>query len=148
MASYDCVALDIVASEFIGIDPLKVPTNKAALSRGFGAEHPEIVGTPLKEVKVRFKRPEGGITAFIPSFLRRILRRQLTVKPVINTSSCALCKACISNCSAHAIEEAGGALKINEEKCIQCYCCRELCPNDAVKIEKSLLLKLVTRSKS
>lgn len=148
MASYDCVALDIVASEFIGIDPLKVPTNKAALSRGFGAEHPEIVGTPLKEVKVRFKRPEGGITAFIPSFLIRILRRQLTVKPVINTSSCALCKACVSNCSAHAIEEAGGALKINEEKCIQCYCCRELCPNDAVIIEKSLLLKIVTRSKS
>ncbi|MGB9132092.1 MAG: DUF362 domain-containing protein, partial [Methanosarcina sp.] len=30
MASYDCVALDIVASELIGIDPLKVPTNKAA----------------------------------------------------------------------------------------------------------------------
>ena len=63
MASYDCVALDIVASELIGIDPLKVPTNKAALSRGFGTEHPEIVGVPLEEVKVRFKRPEGGITA-------------------------------------------------------------------------------------
>ena len=63
MASYDCVALDIVASELIGIDPLKVPTNKAALSRGFGTEHPEIVGAPLEEVKVRFKRPEGGITA-------------------------------------------------------------------------------------
>ncbi len=148
MASYDCVALDIVASELIGIDPLKVPTNKAALSRGFGTEHPEITGVPLDEVKVRFKRPEGGITAFVPSFLMRVLRRQLTVKPVINTSSCALCKACVLNCSAHAIEEAGSALKINEEKCIQCYCCRELCPNDAVEIKKSLLLKLITRSKS
>jgi uncharacterized protein (DUF362 family)/Pyruvate/2-oxoacid:ferredoxin oxidoreductase delta subunit len=147
MASYDCVALDIVASELIGIDPLKVPTNKAALSRGFGKEHPEIVGTPLEEVKVRFKRPEGGITAHMPSFLMRILRTQLTVKPFINTSSCVLCKACVMNCSVHAIEEAGGALKINEKKCIQCYCCRELCPNDAVEIRKSLLLKLVTRSK-
>lgn len=25
LASYDCVAFDIVASELIGIDPLKVP---------------------------------------------------------------------------------------------------------------------------
>lgn len=148
MASYDCVALDIVASELIGIDPLKVPTNKAALSREFGAEHPEIVGTPLRDVQVRFKSPEGGITAMMPPFLMRILRKQLTVKPFINTSICAFCKACVSNCSAHAIEEVGKSLKINEDKCIQCYCCRELCPKDAVGINKSLLLRILTRSKS
>ncbi|AKB75512.1 Iron-sulfur cluster-binding protein [Methanosarcina lacustris Z-7289] len=148
MASYDCVALDIVASELIGIDPLKVPTNKAALSRGFGTEHPEVVGTPMEEVKIRFKRPEGGITAYMPSFFIGILRKQLTVKPFINTSKCELCKACVMNCSAHAIEEVGGILKINQQKCIQCYCCRELCPNDAVEIKKSLLLKIVTRSRT
>jgi uncharacterized protein (DUF362 family)/Pyruvate/2-oxoacid:ferredoxin oxidoreductase delta subunit len=148
MASYDCVALDIVASELIGIDPLKVPTNRAALARGFGTEHPEVVGTPLEMVKVGFKEPEGGITAYIPSFLMRILRKQLAVKPIINTSSCALCRACVLNCSAHAIEETDRVLKINDEKCIQCYCCRELCPNDAVEIKKSPLLKLVARSKS
>jgi len=148
MASYDCVALDVVASELIGIDPLKVPTNISALSRGFGAEHPEVVGIPLEEVKVKFKRPEGGITAMIPSFLMKVLRKQLTAKPFINTSNCAFCKACVLNCSAHAIEEIGRSLKINEEKCIQCYCCRELCPKDAVGIKKSLLLKLVTRSRS
>ncbi|WP_440945542.1 DUF362 domain-containing protein [Methanosarcina sp. T3] len=148
MASYDCVALDIVASELIGIDPLKVPTNRAALSRGFGAEHPEIAGVSLEEVKVRFKMPEGGITAYVPSFLMRILRKQLIVKPFINTSGCVLCKACVLNCSVHAIEEADGVLKINPEKCIHCYCCRELCPNDAVEIKKSLLLRFVTRNKS
>ena len=148
MASYDCVALDIVASELIGIDPLKVPTNRAAISRGFRQECMEIVGIPLAEVKVRFKRPEGGITAMIPSFLMKILRRQLTVKPFIKTSICTRCRTCILNCSANAIEEVGRSLKINERKCIQCYCCRELCPNDAVGIKKSLLLKLVTRNRN
>ena len=148
MASYDCVALDIVASELIGIDPLKVPTNKAALSRGFGTEHPAIVGVPLKDVKIRFKSPEGGATAIIPPFLMKFLRKQLTVKPFINTSLCAFCKACVLNCSAHAIEEVGKSLKINEEKCIQCFCCRELCPKDAVGLNKSLLLKLLTRIRS
>lgn len=66
----------------------------------------------------------------------RILRKQLAVRPIINTSNCALCKACVSNCSAHAIEEINRTLKINEEKCIHCYCCRELCPNDAVELKK------------
>ncbi|MDI9395472.1 MAG: DUF362 domain-containing protein [Euryarchaeota archaeon] len=148
MASYDCVALDMVASELIGIDPLKVPTNKAALSRGFGISQPEVSGVALKDVRLRFKMPEGGVTAMVPSFLMRILRKHLTVKPFINTSNCALCKACIMNCSAHAIEEMGNMLKINQEKCIQCYCCRELCPEDAVEIKKSLLLKIVTRSRT
>ncbi len=147
MASYDCVALDIVASELIGIDPLKVPTNRAALSRGFGTEQIEVVGTALSEVKVTFKRPEGGITAYMPSFLMKILRTQLTVKPFINTSNCVLCKACVLNCSAHAIEEVNRALKINERKCIQCYCCRELCSKNAVEIRKSFLLRLINKVK-
>jgi ferredoxin len=99
-------------------------------------------------VKVKFKSPEGGITAMIPSFLMRILRTQLTAKPFINTSSCEFCKACVLNCSACAIEEIGESLKINDGKCIQCYCCRELCPKNAVEIKKSLLLKLYTEIKA
>lgn len=148
MASYDCVSLDIVAAELIGFDPLKIPTNKAALLRRFGVEQPEIAGVPLREVKLKFKSPEGGIIAFIPPFLKKILRNQLNVKPFINNSSCVFCKACVLNCSVHAIEEADKKLKINEEKCIQCFCCRELCPKDAVGLKKSLLLKLMTKSKS
>lgn len=148
MASYDCVALDMVASELIGIDPLKVPTNRAALSRGFGTKYPEIKGVPLQESGLRFKMPEGGITAMLPPFFMRALRKRLTVKPFINTSKCVLCKACVLNCSAHAIEEIDKILKINQEKCIQCYCCRELCPNDAVEIKKSLLLKIITRNRT
>jgi uncharacterized protein (DUF362 family)/NAD-dependent dihydropyrimidine dehydrogenase PreA subunit len=148
MASYDCVALDMVASELIGINPLKVPTNKAGLARGFGTTHPEIVGTALEEVKVIFKKPTGGVAALMPSFLRKALRRHLTVGPFINTSRCVLCKACVLNCSANAIEEVGTVLRINEKKCIQCYCCRELCPNDAVEVKKSLLVKIMTRGKN
>jgi uncharacterized protein (DUF362 family)/Pyruvate/2-oxoacid:ferredoxin oxidoreductase delta subunit len=148
LASYDCVALDMVASELIGFDPLKVPTNKAALSRGFGTQNPEIAGVALQDAGLKFKLPEGGATAMLPSFLMRALRKHLTVKPFINTSKCVRCKACVLNCSANAIEDTGKILKINQEKCIQCYCCRELCPKDAVEIKKSLLLKIVTRGRS
>ncbi len=145
MASYDCAALDIVASELIGLDPLKVPTNKAALKRGHGTRHPEILGVSLEKAKITFKKPEGGITAYIPSFGMKILRKQLAIKPFINTSTCVLCKACMGNCSVHAIEEANKMLKINQEKCIQCYCCRELCPKGAVEIKKSPLVAAIAK---
>lgn len=148
MASYDCVALDVVASELIGFDPLHIPINKAALARGLGTAHPEIVGKALEDVKIEFKRPAGGITAVLPPFLRRALRRSFTVKPFINTSVCTLCRACVLNCSVNAIEEHGGVFRINEEKCIQCYCCRELCPNDAVELKRSLLVRIVARIKN
>jgi uncharacterized protein (DUF362 family)/Pyruvate/2-oxoacid:ferredoxin oxidoreductase delta subunit len=147
MASYDCVALDVVASELIGFDPLQIPTNKAALARGFGTKKPEVVGTPLEKVKTSFKKPTGGALALMPPFFRRILRKQFTVKPFINSSICTLCKACVLNCSVDAIEEKNGSLKINEEKCIQCYCCRELCPSHAVEIKKSLLVRIMARGK-
>ena len=148
MASYDCVALDVVASELIGFDPLHIPTNKAALARGLGTAHPEVVGKALKDVKVEFKRPAGGITAVLPPFLRRTLRRHFTVKPFINTSICTLCRACMLNCSVNAIEEIDGVFRIDEEKCIECYCCRELCPSDAVELRKSFLVRVVARIKN
>ncbi len=145
MASYDCVALDIVASELIGFEPMLIPTNRAALERNIGTGQPEVVGTPLDDVKVRFKESAGGITTIAPAFITSRLGRLFTMKPYIDTAKCVLCGACVLNCSPHAIEEVDGRLKINNDKCIQCYCCRELCPHNAVEIRISLVARILTR---
>jgi len=147
MASYDCVALDMVASELIGFDPMLIPTNRAALERNIGTGQPEVVGTPLDDVKVRFKESAGGITTIAPAFITSRLGRLFTMKPYIDTAKCVLCGACVLNCSPHAIEEVEGRLKINNDKCIQCYCCRELCPHNAVEIQRSLVARILTRGK-
>ena len=145
MASYDCVALDMVASKLIGFDPMVIPTNVSALERKLGMGQPEVVGTPLEDVKVKFKESTGGITTMAPAFLTTNFGRFFTMKPHIDTTKCILCGACVLNCSPHAIEEVDGKLKINDDKCIQCYCCRELCPQNAVDIQKSLVAKILTR---
>lgn len=145
MASYDCVALDMVASELIGFEPMLIPTNRAALERNIGTGQPEVVGTPLDDVKVRFKESAGGITTIAPTFITRRLGRLFTMRPYIDTAKCVLCGACVLNCSPHAIEEVDGRLKINDDKCIQCYCCRELCPHNAVEIQRSLVARILTR---
>ncbi|KKG14784.1 (Fe-S)-binding protein [Methanosarcina sp. 2.H.T.1A.6] len=146
LASPDCVSLDIVAAELIGFDPLKIPTTAGALKKGFGNQCPVVVGTPLKEVKKKFKPSSGGISTS-PAFLKRSLGKYYTINPRINQRKCTQCGACYLNCSPGAVERLeDGTFKINPEKCILCYCCRELCPNDAVEIKKSLLAQFLTET--
>lgn len=146
IASYDCVALDIIASELIGFDPMLIPTNRAAIERNIitGSVKPNVVGTSLEDVKIKFKESTGGITTMAPAFITSWLGKYFTMKPYINTEKCVLCGACVLNCSPHAIKQINGKLKINDDVCIQCYCCRELCPHNAVEIQKSMIAKILT----
>jgi len=144
LASQDCVSLDIVAAEMIGFEPLKIPTTAGAMKKGFGNQCPVVVGTPLKEVKIKFKPSSGGVST-APSFLTRSLGKYYKIYPRINRRKCTHCGACYLNCSPHAVERLeDGSYRINEDKCILCYCCRELCPSNAVEIKKSLLARLMT----
>ena len=144
LASQDCVSLDIVAAEMIGFDPLKIPTTAGSMKKGFGNKCPVVIGTPIKEVKIKFKPSNGGVST-APSFLTHHLGKYYKIYPRINRRKCTHCGACHLNCSPHAVERLeDGSFRINEEKCILCYCCRELCPNNAVEIKKSLLAKVLT----
>ena len=145
MASYDCVSLDVVASKLIGLDPMQVPTNEAAIARGYGTKDPEVCGVPLNEVTVKFRLPGTTLVGSSPPFLVSRLGKLFTIRPVINTVQCTMCGACVLNCSAHAIEQNEGMLKINDNKCILCYCCRELCPSGAVKMKRSLFARILMK---
>ncbi|SES63441.1 Uncharacterized conserved protein, DUF362 family [Methanococcoides vulcani] len=145
MASYDCVSLDVVASKVIGLDPMDVPTNKAAIERGYGTPNPGVSGVPLDDVRMKFKLSGTTHVGRLPPFLVSRLGKLFTIKPFINTSQCTLCGTCVLNCSPHAIEQKDGRLKINHNKCILCYCCRELCPSGAVEMKRSLVAKLLLK---
>ncbi|WP_406656252.1 DUF362 domain-containing protein [Methanolobus sp. ZRKC2] len=144
LASRDCVSLDIVAATMIGFDPQKIPTTEAALERGFGIKKPQTIGVLPENVRINYKPSSTGIIYNFPPFMIRFFGEQFTVRPRIDISKCIQCGACIMNCSAKAIENEDGNLRINDKKCILCYCCRELCPEDAVTVKKSLLAKIVT----
>lgn len=146
LASQDCISLDIVAADLIGFNPFIIPTTAGVFKKGFKNQNrsPSVVGTPLEEVKMKFKQSSGGVST-APSFLTRTLGKHYNIYPYINQSKCTQCKACYSSCSPIAIEQLeNGSFRIKKEKCILCYCCRELCPNNAVEIKKSLLVTLLT----
>ncbi len=146
LASQDCISLDIVAADLIGFNPFIIPTTAGVFKKEFQNQNqsPSVVGTSIEEVRMKFKRSSGGVSTS-PSFLTRTLGKHYNIYPYINQSKCTRCKACYSSCSPAAIEQLeDGGFRIKKEKCILCYCCRELCPNDAVGIKKSLLATLLT----
>ncbi|MGB9929183.1 MAG: DUF362 domain-containing protein [Methanosarcina sp.] len=148
LASPDCISLDIVAAELIGFDPLKIPTTAGVLKKGFEKQCPVVVGTPLKEAKIKFKRSSGGVST-APPFLTRNFGKYYNIYPQINQRKCTRCGACYNSCSPGSIERLkDGGFRINREKCILCYCCRELCPNNAVDIKKSLLARVLGKKET
>jgi uncharacterized protein (DUF362 family)/Pyruvate/2-oxoacid:ferredoxin oxidoreductase delta subunit len=147
LASCDCVSLDVVASEIIGLNPLNVPTTASAIERGMGEREPPVVGVPVKDAKKVYVPSSGGILFNMPPVITRSFGRFFEQRPKIDTSTCVLCGACAMNCSVRAIEEVDDHLVIDKKKCIMCYCCRELCPANAVEIDMSLLARIITSVK-
>ena len=38
-----------------------------------------------------------------------------------------------------------GKIQIDDAKCIRCYCCQELCPENAVQLTTGTLLRMAQR---
>lgn len=134
LASEDCTALDIVASEIIGYKQDDILTITGAKERGFN-EKIEKAGLP--DIKILYKKPFRLHQRILPKFITDLVYKD---RIMINDQKCKKCLVCYNQCPAKAIELKKGVLKINEKKCIRCYCCHELCPEQAVRIKISLFL--------
>jgi uncharacterized protein (DUF362 family)/Pyruvate/2-oxoacid:ferredoxin oxidoreductase delta subunit len=148
LASADGVALDHVAARLIGYDPMLIPTIAPARARGLGendASKIEVVGSAIENMKPRdFKLCSNLMMRAIPKPMLRLLNRFFTVQPVWNREGCTQCSLCVDSCPVTAMTLAGETVTIDREKCIECFCCYELCPEDGIKIQKSLLVKLLS----
>jgi len=64
IAGKDLVAVDTVASTIMGYEPEEIPMIVAAVNAGLGTSdmnNIEVVGTPISDVKRRFKRPNEAV---------------------------------------------------------------------------------------
>jgi uncharacterized protein (DUF362 family)/NAD-dependent dihydropyrimidine dehydrogenase PreA subunit len=147
LAGMDGVAVDTVAASIIGIDPFSVPTILNAHQRGVGCgdlRSIEVIGASLNDARIHgFKTVAGSSSALknLPPFLKSLLREQLTAKPVINVQSCIGCAVCLEMCPANAITMDKTAV-ISRHSCIRCYCCQELCPAGAITLSRRGLGRL------
>jgi uncharacterized protein (DUF362 family)/ferredoxin len=151
IASRDAVAADAVACHIIGYPARVIHILTQAAERGLGEgrlDRIEVVGEPLDEVRCPdFAHASNTLTELIPGPLARLIGRAVTVDPVIDAQACRRCGLCQRSCPASAIVgdiEAGPPV-IDHALCTRCFCCHELCPHDAVRLRRSLLVRLYER---
>jgi len=152
LASPDCVALDVVASAIIGLDPLEVYSNKAAARRGLGpstADEVDVQGVEWSELSPDgFALPVRDLTAKMPPWLGRRLRSWTTARPVlVDRSACTRCLTCERNCPVGAIAVGGGGPAFDYTACIRCYCCQELCPPQVIGLKAPVVARWATRGR-
>jgi uncharacterized protein (DUF362 family)/Pyruvate/2-oxoacid:ferredoxin oxidoreductase delta subunit len=148
MGSTNPLALDITASRIAGYDPMVIPTSRVALFRRrwlSSVEEVEYDGPEIDEIiKKDFLKIPVSVTNNISfQFIIKRLRflRKLERRPVFIQKNCTGCGKCINICPVNAIQPLPGKkthIVLTDSKCIRCYCCSEVCNDNAVEIRRKV----------
>jgi uncharacterized protein (DUF362 family)/NAD-dependent dihydropyrimidine dehydrogenase PreA subunit len=147
LAGSNCFAVDIIMTELMGFNPERLPLTALALERGLT---PSLSGIDLvgsaSDLRLSFVEPRSmmSLTDRMPKWAAKLGRNQLTAHPEI-AECCICCGRCVAHCPPKAMAIIDGKVSIDYDKCIRCYCCQELCPENAVHLEESRVLKLARR---
>lgn len=146
--STDPFALDVVATNLIGLKPERVPTLMAARARGLTSrlDELELKGTPRSLWRIEnFIIPKAVSTNFLdmfplPQSVKNFVVNRLRPLPMFEHENCVGCRDCVNNCPPKAlIMDENQRPVVDLEACIRCFCCQELCPQQAVKRYKPWL---------
>ena len=141
IASEDAVALDIVASNIIGYNPLDIKTTKYAIERGLFSKIDDIEVIGEKDFKIYFKKPtiKSELASKMPKPIVKFVFNLFSIKPYVNKNKCKKCNICANVCPVKAIELKPYP-EFDRKKCVLCYCCHENCPYSAIKLSYSGLI--------
>ena len=146
------LALDVVASELIGLERARNPVLMEAERRGLyptRLTEVELVGAKKADLRVPgYKLPatvaEGmGLGRW--DVFRPLLKSWTTLKPRVIKDNCTACDACRDSCPVGAITIIDDRARIDDDKCIRCYCCQEMCPESAIALHHSFLYRMVMK---
>lgn len=157
LAARNPLALDVVASEIIGLPRENNPVLIAAEKRDLSPtqlEQVELIGVDATDLRIPgYKLPTTfasgeGLANLIwwQEMLKPLFRDSLTVKPRVLKDKCIACGACRDACPMHVITIKQNGKKyahIDDSGCIRCYCCHEMCPQDAIELHQGLLYRIM-----
>ncbi len=154
--SDDPVAMDAVMCRIMALDPQLVPTLTAAQACGYGqVQGYQLLGDDLESFILpdfNVNRRAASTTGTSRNSLhRRVLKKWVAPRPVIDAEKCTRCGQCVKICPAKpkAVFFKGDdhhqAPQYDYERCIRCYCCQETCPHEAITVETPLLGRLLKR---
>jgi uncharacterized protein (DUF362 family)/NAD-dependent dihydropyrimidine dehydrogenase PreA subunit len=146
-------AVDAVAAQLMHLDPMRVTTLQAAAHRNLlDINAVEVVGESVESMAVRdFVLPYTFVHAASCSIVRRAAASAISrlgldrARPVVSPS-CRGCGACAKSCPAEAIQIADKKAVIDRGKCIDCYCCHEMCKSKAIELRKNIIGRALDRA--
>jgi uncharacterized protein (DUF362 family)/Pyruvate/2-oxoacid:ferredoxin oxidoreductase delta subunit len=148
-AGRDPVALDVLICSTLGIPLRLFPLYREARKRGIGEIDPSripVKGDAPQSFRIRdFRIPELDSLGILPGVFEGPAKRYLVSRPVQDGGACAGCGECEQICHAAAIQRDGKSIAFDYDRCIRCYCCQEVCPEDAIRFKKGLLVRLLNR---
>jgi len=148
-------ALDHCAARIMNLDPDLVPTLKSAQARSLlDPSQIEILGERLKDCVIEdfdVNRSKSSTTG-TQRFYMPLFNHWVTPKPVIDEAKCSRCGRCVKICpvTPKALGFSNGRMQspqYNYDHCIRCYCCQEMCPDEAIGIKTHPMGRLLNRFK-
>jgi uncharacterized protein (DUF362 family)/ferredoxin len=144
-------ALDYCVARLMNLDPELVPTLRVARTAGLlDPDQIAILGEPIESMVIEdfdANRSKASTTGS-QGFYMDIFKQLVTPKPVIEEEKCTRCGRCVSICpvTPKALRFLNGRRQPPEydyHGCIRCYCCQEMCPDEAIHIKTPPLGKLI-----
>ena len=156
LAGTDGHRLDLVCAALIGLEPMAVPTLRAAANYGFIGETADdvtVAGCLADFILPDFQRIERGrglqFETLLPGALGtafgKVAQKALRSSPRLKKKLCVGCGKCTEICPAKAITITEKKAVIAREKCIRCFCCQEFCPKGAMQVHRPLPARILNR---
>ncbi|MHB8896882.1 MAG: DUF362 domain-containing protein [Candidatus Geothermincolia bacterium] len=150
-ASRDAFALESLVMHLAGLDASCNKVLSAAVARGLCAgtlEGVEVLGAdPAGLILSDFVLPEKNFfSEKVPAVITERLSRLVAATPEPVAESCTLCGRCVDFCPRGAMSLGVDVAVVDARKCIRCFCCDELCEQQAIEISRPLLARMLKRN--
>ncbi len=87
-------------------------------------------------------RIQGWLLTHLPDAVFGWIEKVLWLVPE-TTSACTVCEKCVRGCPKEAMVVRDGKVVVDRALCVTCLRCQEICPDGAIRLKRSPLLRLL-----
>ncbi len=152
LAGTDPYAMDRLCAYLLGVEEKELLTLEAAKRRGLLSPdgEPDCMAEAAPFRIEDFKRSGATSSWFamdpddgaVKKLLKKGLSLLLRSRPKLY-DGCVGCGHCAELCPAKAITIRDKKAVIDRKKCVRCFCCQEFCPTGAMKVQRTLVARIL-----